>query len=271
MDENREELFSALLPSIAARMRTLLANLHLASMALASPEERDRNPELDNRASRLDQSYYQLLQMATQMSMTGELMRDAPLKMQNIELVSLVEQICTEAEGPAGLLGLQLQFVCTMPMCICGVNRQAIESLLYQLLSNAFKFTAPGGSVTVELRRSGRQILLSVRDTGRGIDEAHLARLFDRYREETASEPMPHGLGLGLLICRRVAELHGGSIVAKSEIGTGTEFILALPDRKASGDRLSDVAMDYAGGFNLTLMELADALPSEAFLQRHSE
>ena len=271
MEENQDKLFSALLPSVAARMRSLLANIHSASMALASPEARDQDMDMDRKAAWLDQSYYQLLQMAMELNTVGQLMRGQALPMKDGDLVSLIRQMCTESEGPAKVLGLQLQFVCAMPVCICGFSQTAIENLFYQLLSNAFKFTPAGGSVTVELRKTGRHILLTVRDTGCGIDNSHLEMLFERYRSGTVIEPLPHGLGLGLLICRKVAEGHGGTIVAKSELGVGSEFTLSIPERRVGGGSVSDVPMDYAGGFNPTLLALADSLPAEAFLQRQSE
>ena len=114
------------------------------------------------------------------------------------------------------------------------------------------------------------RVLLSVTDTGQGIPPEHLATLFDRYHHPERQDPVPHGMGLGLSLCRRIAESHGGMLMAESLPGKGSRFTLSLPDRQVEGG-VSDVSFDYAGGFNKTLLALADALPSQAFLIRSQD
>ena len=163
-----------------------------------------------------------------------------------------------------GELGLRqsdalLQHVTRLP--------QLLEQLLFHLLSNAFKFTPPGGAVTVELRAQGKRLLLSVTDTGQGIPPEQLAALFDGYLHIERQDSTPHGLGLGLSLCRRIAERHGGILMAESQADKGSRFTLSLPDRQVDGS-VSDIPFDYSGGFNRTLLALADALPVQAFLIR---
>ena len=81
---------------------------------------------------------------------------------------------------------------------------------------------------------------------------------------------LPCGLGLGLPLCRRIAEGHGGRMVLDSRPDQGTSVTLALPDEMAE-DTVEDVQFDYAGGFQPALVGLADALPYQAFLQKHSD
>ena len=73
-----------------------------------------------------------------------------------------------------------------------------------------------------------------------------------------------------LRLCRRIAEGHGGVLMAESQVGKGSRFTLSLPDQQ-KGTGVSDVAVDYSGGFNPTLLSLADALPVEAFLIRNQD
>ena len=83
--------------------------------------------------------------------------------------------------------------------------------------------------MTVEIRPAGHQVLLSVTDTGCGIQEEQLPHLFDRFlRREDARDPQPHGLGLGLPICQHIAERHGGTMMAESRPGQGSRFTLSL-------------------------------------------
>ncbi|MCW2951156.1 MAG: multi-sensor signal transduction histidine kinase [Conexibacter sp.] len=105
-----------------------------------------------------------------------------------------------------------------------------LGQLVDNLISNALKFTPAGGSVTVALHRSGGMLELSVTDTGIGIPAAEQARLFDRFfRASTAVEREIPGIGLGLSICRAIADGHGGRIEVESTVGAGTTFRVTLP------------------------------------------
>jgi signal transduction histidine kinase len=208
--------------------------------------------------------------LVNNLSMAACLTSDQPLPLQDRDLVALVGQLCEKASSPAAQLNLNLRFVCAMERHICAVAPEALEQILGHLLSNAFKFTPAGGSVTVELKRISGRVLISVEDTGPGIPEEILATLFDRYLHSDRPAPHPHGLGLGLPLCRRLAEGHGGTLMAESRPGKGSRFTLSLPDQQ-KGTKVSDIAVDYSGGFNQTLLNLADALPVEAFLIRNQD
>lgn len=266
--ELEQNHLASLFPSVAAQMRGALGNLRLAAAQLVSPAAREENPELDAKAALLDQSYYQMLRLVNSLSMAAYLTDDRPLPLQDRDIVDLVGDICDKAGDLAPLLGLNLRFVCVPESHVCAIAPDATEQMLYHLLSNAFKFTPAGGTVTVELRFSGKRLLLSVTDTGCGISEDRLPTLFDRYLHTDRMDPPPHGVGLGLPLCRCIAERQGGTLMAESHVGKGSRFTISLPDRQV-GSSMSDVPFDYAGGFNRTLLALADALPAKAFLLRN--
>ena len=266
-DENR---LASLFPDVATQLRAALSNLYLAAAQLAPAEARENDPVLDQKAAVLDQSYYCLLRLVNSLSSAAWLANCAPLPLQDRDIVGLVSDLCEKAGGLAPLLGLELRFLCPMERHICAVAPDALEQAVYHLLSNAFKFTPAGGTVTVELRVKNKQVLLSVADTGQGIPEERISALFDRYLHGGQIDPPAHGLGLGLPLCRRVAEGHGGTLVVESRVGEGSRFTLFLPDKQVGGG-VSDVLFDYAGGFNRTLMALADALPVRAFLRNNQD
>jgi heavy metal sensor kinase len=114
------------------------------------------------------------------------------------------------------------------------VTLKADEDLLLQLLlnllDNAVKYTPSGGQVTVGWSADGRHVDLWVRDTGIGIASEHLPHIFDRfYRADKARSRAEGGAGLGLSICRWIAEAHGGSISVQSAPGKGATFTVRLP------------------------------------------
>ena len=103
-------------------------------------------------------------------------------------------------------------------------------SMFTNLVENAVKYTPPGGKVEVTGGSEGREIVVSVSDTGIGIPEANLARIFERfYRVDKARSKATGGTGLGLSIVKHVAENHGGRVAVQSVPGEGTTFTVYLP------------------------------------------
>src|SRR5262249_54851631 len=120
----------------------------------------------------------------------------------------------------------------------CSVRGDAhhLRRLLFNLLDNAIKFTTPGGNIRVDIEHSGGRALLSVADTGIGIPAEHLPHVFDRfYRVDPARGQEASGAGLGLAICRSIAEAHGGSIRLDSTPGRGTVAVFIMPATSAGG------------------------------------
>ena len=260
---------SALFPELSGQMRCALSNLYLSASQLASPVQREQDPDLDVRAARLDQSYYQMLRLVNNLAMSEYLLQDQPLNLQNEDLVQLAGGLCERSSDLAELLGIDLRFVCAMDRRICAVHARSIEQLLYHLLSNALKNTPQGGTVTVELRHSGSRIQLSVTDTGCGMSEERKKHLFS-LGGSSRDLPNPNATGVGLVLCRRIAECHGGTLLADFPKSGGCRFTLDLPDRQLTG-QLSDIPYVYEGGFNPTLLGLADVLPVSAFLIRNRD
>lgn len=260
------DLDLSLLPEAAAQLRGALSNLYFAAARLAPASERERDPELDAKAALVDQSYYRLIRMVNNLSATRYL-NGEPLPLRDRDIVEFVAELFAKAASLAPLRGLETRLICAADQHICAFCPDALEQLLYHLLSNAFKFTPAGGLITVELRLTGGRVLLSVEDTGPGIAPERMETLFDSYHQAEEPTPPPQGLGLGLALCRGIAQGHGGIITAESRQGKGSRFTFSMPDR-LSGTTLAEPRFDYSGGFNRTLMALSDAMPPEAFVIR---
>jgi PAS domain S-box-containing protein len=105
-----------------------------------------------------------------------------------------------------------------------------LEQVVSNLLNNAAKYTDAGGRIDLRAEPEGGDILIRVRDNGRGIESSALPRLFDLFYQEDPSLERAGGLGIGLSLVKRLAELHGGGVSAHSEgRGQGSEFVVRLP------------------------------------------
>jgi PAS domain S-box-containing protein len=101
----------------------------------------------------------------------------------------------------------------------------------WNLLNNAVKFTPSGGSISIGLRQEGDEVLMTVEDTGQGIDTAFLPHIFEMFRQADPSTTRAHaGMGIGLALVRQLVELQGGSVSAHSDgAGHGARFVVRLP------------------------------------------
>lgn len=118
-------------------------------------------------------------------------------------------------------------------------DRISIEEMITNLIFNSVKYTPEGGRITVSMSENSDSVLVSVADTGIGVPEQELPRIFDEfYRASNARACEKDGSGLGLSIARQIVERHGGQITAESRLGLGTKIVFTL--RKAGSPRTGD-------------------------------
>jgi signal transduction histidine kinase/CheY-like chemotaxis protein len=155
------------------------------------------------------------------------------LNVESIELVSVIRAAVDAVHPAAEARGIQLDLDLDF---VDGLEADAhrLQQVVWNLLSNAVKFTGAGGRVRIKLEALQSQARIEVSDTGEGIDPEFLPHLFEPFRQADGTSTKRHGgLGLGLAIARRLVEMHGGTISAKSEgAGRGSTFTLSIPLRR---------------------------------------
>ncbi len=108
-------------------------------------------------------------------------------------------------------------------------DERRIRQVIFNLLSNAVKFTPAGGSVDVNATQANGEVRVAVADTGPGIADDDLGRIFEEFQQTEAGARQHEGTGLGLALSRRFVEMHGGRIWCDSEVGEGSTFVFTLP------------------------------------------
>jgi signal transduction histidine kinase/response regulator RpfG family c-di-GMP phosphodiesterase len=163
---------------------------------------------------------------------TGKLMLD----FRPVELASIIEATVDTVRPMAEAKSIQVRPALRTAHCIVSGDPARLQQVVWNLFSNAVKFTPEGGSVEVGLTCDERHVELEVSDTGQGISQDFLPYIFDRFRQADGTTTRKHGgLGLGLAIVRHLVELHGGTIRAHSDgDGHGATFTLSLPLATAS-------------------------------------
>jgi heavy metal sensor kinase len=148
-----------------------------------------------------------------------------------VDLGSLLSEVVKYAEPRALDKGLALRYVAPTTLAIVLGDENLLRQIFTNLVDNAVKFTERGSvEVVVVERAPTAPVAVEVRDTGIGIDEPSLERIFDRfYRTDKSRDRNVPGTGLGLAIVRSIARVHGGSVEAKRNAEGGTTFVVTLP------------------------------------------
>ncbi|HSF14835.1 MAG TPA: ATP-binding protein [Vicinamibacteria bacterium] len=142
--------------------------------------------------------------------------------------VETVEQFRTIAESK----GVELSLDAIAPALLEG-DRSQLRRMVSNLLDNAIKYTEPDGQVRMALEQNNGLLRFSVSDTGRGIPNEDLPRIFERFfRADPSRSRRSGGAGLGLAIVARIVEYHGGKVAVQSEPGRGSSFLVELPAKR---------------------------------------
>jgi PAS domain S-box-containing protein len=163
------------------------------------------------------------------------------LEVRPVNLAPMIEAIVDGVRPAADSRNIHLETALDARVSPISGDPSRVQQIIWNLLTNAVKFTPKGGRVQVRLERIDSHVEFAVKDTGQGIDPEFLPHVFDRFRQADSSRTRRHrGLGLGLSIVRELVELHGGTVTAHSTgEGEGTTFKVKLPLLRTA--KLSDV------------------------------
>ena len=152
------------------------------------------------------------------------------LKAEEMRVAEALQEVTAILEPMARQQGLQLTTIGAVEASVIKADRSKFKQVLYNLLSNAVKFTPPPGQITITVKDASDQLTISVQDTGIGMKGEDLPKLFREFEQIDGSYTRRYqGTGLGLALCRRFVQMHGGRIWAESKFGKGSTFTFTIP------------------------------------------
>lgn len=224
----KDEFLATLSHELRTPLSAILGwtQLLLRGATSKGPEEQRRAIEIIDRNAR---AQVQLIDDLLDLSriMTGKLRLD----LHQVSFSTIVEAAVDSARPAAEAKGIRLKAIMGAGRDVVSADGARLQQVVWNLLTNAIKFTPKGGQVQVLLQRVNSHLELNVSDTGIGIPSSYLPHVFDRFsQKDTSTTRAFGGLGLGLAICKQLVELHGGVITAVSEgEGKGATFSVHLP------------------------------------------
>ncbi|MFH2203572.1 MAG: HAMP domain-containing sensor histidine kinase [Elusimicrobiota bacterium] len=154
-----------------------------------------------------------------------------PMKLEPVEVAQFADPALDGQRAKAKECGLRLEADIPADIPAVRADRELARRVLDNLIANAVKFTPKGGGITVHAERDGDYVRFAVRDTGAGIPADKADKVFEDFYQvdETKAQARERGTGMGLAICRRIVEEHGGRIWVESVLGEGSVFFFTLP------------------------------------------
>ena len=224
----------------------------IAALKMYAELQRDGHVDETTRAEFLERSTEQIARLEWLSTNLLDLSRiDAgifPLDMRDGDLRDPVQAVVQAMSEAAVARGIQLESFAPADAVSLRFDRERIVQLLTNLVGNALKFTPRGGAVSVRLVDDDGAATIEVRDSGPGIPEDELPRIFERfYRGTNTGEARASGSGLGLAIVRSIVEMHGGEIEVASVVGEGTLFRIRLaraeqPEAAAAPENVNETS-----------------------------
>jgi PAS domain S-box-containing protein len=224
-----EHMKSSFVSSVSHELRTPLTSIKaFTSTIIRDPNMPDetRNEFLkiiDEESDRLANLIEDLLQISRIEDDSVELKRQA------VSLNKEVERTITAMKPLAEKKNIQLIADVPDDAPQISADESKMKSVLTNLINNAIKFTPDGGSVTTSLRYDNDTVTLCVRDTGMGIPDSDLEKIFRRFHRVHRPGTEIQGTGLGLAIVKKIIEMHQGTITVESTVGEGTSFTVTIP------------------------------------------
>ena len=153
------------------------------------------------------------------------------LKIEQVDIMEFIHNIMASFIGLANTRQIAFHMRANDELPPVFIDRDCLDKIIFNLLSNAFKFTPQGGSVTVDVQTEGTErLVISVRDSGIGISKEHQERIFEQfYQVRDGKQNTKIGTGIGLHLAKMMAELHHGSLDVESEPGKGCTFSIRIP------------------------------------------
>ena len=252
--------------ALAAReLRQPLSNIMSVADRLFPIAGADPDPALQDQIARINRGLFQMLRIVGNMSDAYRYSQDASASMETLDIAGLLEEIFQSSAEMVAFAGVQLCYT-GIPEPVYGlVDQEKLERAVCNIISNAVKFSPKGSCVKVWLRRRGNMLYLTVHDGGSGVPEQLRGSVHHRFRREPGIEDQRQGIGLGMVLIRAAAALHGGTVLMENMDGNRLTMTIAIRESKEQFVRGPQLLVDYAGERDHRLIELSDVLPPELY------
>ncbi len=267
--EDRAELQAMALA--AQQLRQPLSGIMAVADALYPISSKDDSFPLQDQVARINRGLYQLQRIVCNMSDAYRYSQGQSPRLEIRNICTLLNEVFSGAAALIKQADIDLCFTVPSEVIYTLVDEEKLERAVHNLLSNAMKFAVRGSVIYAQLTRRENMLYLTVQDDGDGIAPELKGSIYSRYLREPGVEDGRYGIGLGMVIIRAAAAVHGGTVLIQHPKDAGTRITMTLPIRQDTDPvvRSDLLRVDYAGEQNHRLLEFSDSLPASAYLKQN--
>ena len=251
----------------AQELRAPLSSVMTVADRLFPVADEDDDPAVQTQVSQINRGLFQMLRIISNMSDAYRYSQQKETKMAVTNVTSLMEEIFEQSAQLLHHGGTELCFTNLEQSVFSLADREKLERAVHNIISNAVKFSEKGSRIDARLSRRNNMLYLTVQDSGKGISGEMRSNVHSRFRRQPGLEDSRLGIGLGMVMIRSAASVHGGTVLIDHPEGSGTRLIMSMAIRQDvdSMVRASTLQVDYAGERDHALIELSDVLPSTVY------
>lgn len=252
----------------AQQLRMPLSNVMTVTQNLISSAALKSDEETCKKAGQINQGLFQLLRIITNMADACRYTHTDTFHQQTVDFKVVFHEILEKCQTLTANSKVKFRYTGLRNSVFGSADMEALERAIYNLVSNAVKFSPKGGLVEAKVSSSKNAVSFTIQNEGDGIIPAVQGNVFARYQRQPCIEDGRHGIGLGLTLARSVATAHGGTLLIDQPQENRTRVTMTLaihtnPDGNISSPIFS--LFDYAGGWDHGLLELSDAINSDKY------
>lgn len=255
--------------TMSQSLRTPLNNMFSVAREFFPQLEALEDPYVSKNVASINRGLFQLLHLACNMTeFSSALFGELPMALEKTDIGAFLQELYERLEPLCELSGVELE--CSLPgrKAFAWIDRQKLERVLLNLVSNSLKYTPRGGKLVLRMESTPASVMIRLTDNGEGLEPELLSTVFSRFERPRQPGDPRWGVGFGLRLAQQIARLHGGALLVESKPGEGTAVTMSISRKEPTPEQKlkSPLAqVDYAGGYRHELVELADVLPLEVF------
>lgn len=256
-DKLKTEFIANMSHELRTPLNIIFSTTQLFSLLIKKGESLNTE-KLRSYTSGVKQNCYRLLRLVNNLiDMTKIDSGFVKIDLENGNIVEVVEEITQSTAEYVHTMERTIIFDTDVEEKIMAFDAEKLERIFLNLISNATKFTKPGDTIEVNLFDKDDYVVISVKDTGKGISEENLAQLFQRFKQVDPLLNRSHeGSGIGLSIVKALVEMHEGTIEVKSIKDKGTEFIITLPAKIIQNGAEAILKSNFKSQYNVEKIKI---------------
>lgn len=250
----------------AKQLRGPLANTMVTADRLFPNPALGSDDTAQKQIRQINRNLYQLLRTINNMADASGGVYALSENRQIMDAVSIFRDIMKRTTEMAKQANRKLEFKGPKQKIYCLTNQHTLERAVYNLISNAIKFSPDGSRITATLVKKGDKLLFSIENPCENLNSESIKTIFSRYQRQPGTEDSRHGLGLGIRIVQNAASIHGGALLLEQPAEDTIRFTMTISLKQDHQINVRTPAITILpGGYDEALVELSEILPESYF------